>query len=312
MFLNWDYGVYFDSWFKRMDGKIDSMETTIDFMDDKIESELNLIESGVDLVQTSIDSAELNLDGRFDDIDTRIDGLEAKIDEIDTVVDERLDRTEWRLGRKLDCLDEHTGRRFKALEKKVQLHLDDTRALSRNALCTQGWQQVKPVSNPSNGNGLDIIPESLPDTVRSFWSLKKPSNSDTLTELLQYYQVQGYENWEQEEDAVVSIGPARLTGHAHLWPMLRSAVRSHPEIAHRALAMELGLDYDRIQANMENKSAVQQIGAAPTQSDESRVPEQDRKRRRVDATEFMEPERTTTARKSSELVARRTRRKITR
>lgn len=135
---------------------------------------------------------------------------------------------------------------------------------------------------------------------------------DPLTELLQYYKVQGYEHWEQEEDAVVSAGPARLTGHVHLWPMLRSAVRSHPEIAHRALAMELGLDYDRIQANMENKSTIQQIGAAPTQNDESRVPDQGRKRRRVDATEVMEPERISTARKSSEPVARRTRRKITR
>ncbi|KAI4254873.1 MAG: hypothetical protein L6R42_007003 [Xanthoria sp. 1 TBL-2021] len=288
------------------------MDTKIDSMDDKIESELNLIESGVDLVQSSIDSAELNLDCRFDDIDTRVDRLEAKIDDIDAVVDERLDRTERKLGRKLDCLDEHTGRRFKALEKKMQLHLDDTRALSRNALCIQGWQQIKPVSNPSNRHGLDTVPESLPDTVRSFWSLKKPSNSDTSTELLQYYQVQGYEHWEQEEDAVVSAGPARLTGHAYLWPMLRSAVRSHPEIAHRALAMELGLDYDRIQANMENKSTIQQIGAAPTQSDESRVPDQGRKRRRVDATEVVEPERTSTTRKSSEPVARRTRRKITR
>lgn len=177
MFLNWDYGVYLDSWFKRMDGKLDFTDNKIDSMGDKIESELSLIESGVDLVQTSIDSAELNLDCRFDDIDTRVDELEAKIDGIDTVVHLRLDRTERKLGRKLDCLDEHTGRRFKALEKKMQLHLDDTRALSRNALCAQGWQQIKPVSNPSNRNGLDTVPESLPDTVRSFWSLKNPSNS---------------------------------------------------------------------------------------------------------------------------------------
>ncbi|KAL8634900.1 MAG: hypothetical protein Q9226_009416 [Calogaya cf. arnoldii] len=132
---------------------------------------------------------------------------------------------------------------------------------------------------------------------------------DILTELLQHFQVLGYEHWGEEEDAVVSASPAEMTGDAYLWPVLRSAVRSHPVSAHQALAVELGLDYDKIEAN---ESTPTRHGAVPTRSGEENIRTPGRKRPRVDSTEAVETERASTTLNSSKPNVRRTRRKITR
>ncbi|KAL9024679.1 MAG: hypothetical protein Q9180_007838, partial [Flavoplaca navasiana] len=66
---------------------------------------------------------------------------------------------------------------------------------------------------------------------------------------------------------------------ANLPPMLRKAVHGHPELAHRALAMQLGLNYEKIQASMEGEPVVDRLEPEIT-GDEKTVPSQGRKRRR--------------------------------
>ncbi|KAL8844183.1 MAG: hypothetical protein Q9198_011422, partial [Flavoplaca austrocitrina] len=119
----------------------------------------------------------------------------------------------------------------------------------------------------------------------------------------------GFQYWDQEEKPVAPVSLARLTLKANLLPMLRKAVHAHPEIAHRALAMKLGLNYENIQASMEVESVVDRSEPEVTTGDENTVVSQGRKRRRQEATEA---EGTSAAEQTTVPVPRRTRRKATR
>ncbi|KAL8991523.1 MAG: hypothetical protein Q9169_007849 [Polycauliona sp. 2 TL-2023] len=129
---------------------------------------------------------------------------------------------------------------------------------------------------------------------------------DVLAELLQCYQISGYQDWDQEFRDVVSVSSDSLTANRSTWHLLRSAVKKHPDIAHRALAMELGLDYDRMRTSMEGNSVSGRIEPIVTPSDAPIVQSQDRKRRREDSTENAEAEEILSAH------LRRSKRKITR
>ncbi|KAL8863795.1 MAG: hypothetical protein Q9198_010330, partial [Flavoplaca austrocitrina] len=140
----------------------------------------------------------------------------------------RFERSKNSADEKLNRLHGYTEERLKALEEKVQRHLDDSRALTRNALCTQGWQEIEPLSASIYSRSSKVLPQSFPENVRRFWRLKDRSNSDALTELLQHYGIQGYQYWDQEEKLVAPVSLARLTPKTDLPPMLRKAVHAHP------------------------------------------------------------------------------------
>ncbi|KAL9024547.1 MAG: hypothetical protein Q9180_007866, partial [Flavoplaca navasiana] len=275
----------------------------------KIDATLNVIKAGVDLVQATVESAEETLESHIEKTEERIDELETKIDNIDDIVERRFERSENWTDEKFTRLHGYTEDRLKALEEKVQRHLDDSRALSRNALCTQGWQEIERLSAPIYNRDSEVLPRSFPETVRKFWRLKDRSKLDALTELLQYYGIQGFQYWDQEEKPVARISLTRLIFEAHLPPMLRKAVHAHPEIAHRALASQIGLNYEKIQASMEGEPAVDRREPEVTTGDENTVPIQSRKRRRVEATEA---EGTSAAQESTNPVPRRTRKKTAR
>ncbi|KAL8991522.1 MAG: hypothetical protein Q9169_007848 [Polycauliona sp. 2 TL-2023] len=177
-----------------MDGKLDRLNN--DF-----KNEVNPVFLGVDVIRATIGNAESGLRDRFDDVDNRFNELDDKIDAIDlevdfddvdkrfnelddkvdgidNVVETRLDSTEDRLGQRLDRLYEHSAKHFRTLETRMQRQLDDTRALSRNRLCTQGWQRIEPVSYFSNGRGPNTLPGTFPVTVQRFWSLKNTWNRE--------------------------------------------------------------------------------------------------------------------------------------
>ena len=76
-------------------------------------------------------------------------------------------------------------------------------------------------------------------------------------------------------------------------PAFCAAVQSHPDIAHRALAVELGLDYDKIQVNMVHDSTT-----------DSHITSSRGRKRRADSVDAAEP---SDVAESSEQAARRTR-----
>ncbi|KAL8760715.1 MAG: hypothetical protein Q9184_003117 [Pyrenodesmia sp. 2 TL-2023] len=310
------YGPYLDSWFTRIhtetNGQHDRTSLKIDILtgrmaqyflatQSKLKRRCNGLERKVDEI--------VNVDGKLDkleeicsDIDSRLDGVESTIDDVEVVLDNRLDETEQTLGARFDELDN----RFQALEKKMDLHFENMRALSHNGLCTQGWQLVKPVCKP-DGQGRRILSPYLPDTVRDFWILKDLSQSETLVKLLQYYKVQGYEKWKSQHESAAEA--SRWSGEN---PGLAAAVQSHPDIAHRALAMELGLSYDTIRVSMKGNSSLHQARAPAPTTGASSPPSQSRKRRRAEPTESTHSPRMSTIPEFTQPVARRTRRKSAR
>ncbi|KAL8922377.1 MAG: hypothetical protein Q9208_005230 [Pyrenodesmia sp. 3 TL-2023] len=160
----------------------------------------------------------VNVDGKLDklediisDIEGRLDGVESKIDDFEITMDNRIDETEKELDARCDGLDN----RFKALEKEMDLHFE------KIASAITQW----------------ILPSWL-------------ATAKILVKLLQYYKVQGFEEWGRQHDSAVER------------PGLAAAIHSHPDITHQALAMELGLPYDKIQANMTRDPLSDQAGAA--------------------------------------------------
>ena len=133
--------------------------------------------------------------------------------------------------------------------------------------------------------------------------------ADALTELLQYYGIQGFQYWDQEEEPVAPVSLARLPPNAKLGPTLRKAVHAHPEIAHRALAMQLGLNYENIQASVVDEPVIDRREPEVTTGGEKTVLSHSRKRRREETTEA---EGTSAAEQLTMPAPRRSRRKTTR
>lgn len=181
-----DYAAYFDSWFKRIDTEAtrqyDRTSLKIDILGErvahyflatqsKLKSRCNVLErkmAEIDNVDEKLD----NLEEIIGDIDGRLDDVESKIDNLEIIVGNRHGDTEKKLGSRFDGLEN----RFKALENRMDLHFENTRALSHNGFCTQGWQLVKPVCK-LNSQDRWILSTHHPYTVRNFWILKDLSQS---------------------------------------------------------------------------------------------------------------------------------------
>lgn len=83
-----------------------------------------------------------------------------------------------------------------------------------------------------------------------------------LISLLVFYHIEGHDEWSLELDAYDSDSDLRSDSYSDTESdsqirfsrstkrAIHDSVRSHPKKAHRTLAVELGPDYDRIQASM--------------------------------------------------------------
>ena len=108
---------------------------------------------------------------------------------------------------------------------------------------------------------------------------------DQLIYLVRFYRIQGYQEWgywaespqEESDSDKLTEGSSRSSGRP---VTLEAAVRTNPEIAHRALAGVLGLAYDGIEAFMRR---AKQLGQAPARQLSKRrheeQPSQDRRKR---------------------------------
>ena len=89
---------------------------------------------------------------------------------------------------------------------------------------------------------------------------------DRLIYLIRFYDIQGYEEWGMDADSLEGDSDSdesdENSSKSSKSPIsLEVAVRSNPEIAHRALAAELGLAYDGIQRFMERAQELNQSRA---------------------------------------------------
>ena len=103
-----------------------------------------------------------------------------------------------------------------------------------------------------------------------------------LIYLIRFYKIQGYEEWgknslERSDD---SDGSGEASSQpSNLSISLDMAVRSNPEIAHRALGAELGLAYDEIQKFMEKAKELSQAREVYNKRGREEQALEDRKKR---------------------------------
>ncbi|KAL8680045.1 MAG: hypothetical protein Q9186_003725 [Xanthomendoza sp. 1 TL-2023] len=125
-----------------------------------------------------------------------------------------------------------------------------------------------------------------------------------MTELLSFYKVQGVSLWGTDNgSADTATGSTWLNESAPKWSTLSAAVTAYPEMAHRALAMELGLDYEKIQASIEQALTMDRDDLTTSSPEQNSSLGQGRKRRRVEPVETASSSGTSTAPK--EKAARR-------
>lgn len=215
---------------------------------------------------------EKKVDGRFHEMESKMDrgfqGVENKFQEVEN---------------KFQELENKMDRRFEELESKIdgklRRQLDHLHKASKNTLRTRGWEEIYPVGPLDDRGGL-CIPQYFPRTVKHFWKLKMPSRREfeiltydtlhlltkivyKLIYLIRFYDVQGYEEWGTDAEShewgdTDSDDDTRSSKSSKLPVSVEIAVRSNPEIAHRALAVQLGLVYDEIEKFMERAQAMRE------------------------------------------------------
>ncbi|KAL8638531.1 MAG: hypothetical protein Q9228_004324 [Teloschistes exilis] len=152
-----------------------------------------------------------------------------------------------------------------------------------NGLLSRGWEIIRPVP-ARRGENSGKLPRNFPETVRRFWELRAKEHSmyipyrrypaaahrptfrigKHLVSLLVFYRTQGHDDWILDLGAYDSDSDSRSNSRSNtdsdsdsdiedrirnnIKRELRLLVRWHPKKAHRTLAVELGLDYDRIEA----------------------------------------------------------------
>ena len=280
-----------------------------DRVGDDVENKFDSVEAMIGEVEGKIEDFEGRIGEVVDKLDVvegTVNDMDGKFEGVETFVDTRLIATEEILHVKVHEVKRDMSCRLKDLEEKMDFQFQDIRTLAHNSLCRQGWQQVKPVWG-TNAQGNRALPLHFPHTVIGFWKLKDANKSkyesdllveavadmigNVLRELLQFYKVRGFEQWPKDQDD-------------------QGRVQAFQDLAHQALAIELGLSYDAIQAKMERKRTLEHVEPAPT-AGPSGNSSQGTKRRRVTSLESADAPRTPSAAVPTQPVARRTRAKRT-
>ncbi|KAL8687756.1 MAG: hypothetical protein Q9218_006161 [Villophora microphyllina] len=188
-----------------------------------------------------------------------IESVEAKVDNISSRIDG--------IGKSLESNLKNLNGRFDDVKTDASGRFHVLHNTTRNRLCTQGWEKIYYVSHYDH-EGRQVIPAGLPHTVNDFWALKEPELFD-LVHLLRAYEIEG-SRWQEHDHQRRSVVVVRQ--HGPNIPDLEKAVLTYSYKAHRELALELGLDYDRIAASfaqderlsrlqLEAQSIVQRHGA---------------------------------------------------
>ncbi|KAL9580327.1 MAG: hypothetical protein Q9212_004564 [Teloschistes hypoglaucus] len=138
-----------------------------------------------------------------------------------------------------------------------------------NGLVSRGWEIIRPIP-ARRGDNNGKLPANFPRTVRQFWKLKAKEHRQDIVSLLVFYHTEVLDECILDLDPNDSDSDSRSdscsdsrsypdsdTGtdaqHRIRNNIIRGAhvvVRYHPKRAHRTLAVELGLDYSRIEASM--------------------------------------------------------------
>jgi len=133
---------------------------------------------------------------------------------------------------------------FHAINKRF----DAVMSTNRNRLATRAFHSIWALPTAQG-----IIPPFFPKTVAMFWRLREPINSWKLASLLQSYDYNDYEVWEDYDEYGEQIAPPsvpQLKTYPGDQSPLEYYVGRFPEEAHSTLGNILGLEYGVIRLEM--------------------------------------------------------------
>ena len=264
-------------------------------------SQRKFIANQIKDVERKLEDVKAEMDGRFNEVDKKLEDAKEEMDGRFNEVD-----------RKLEDLKKTMDGRIDGVNNNMRDYLNHMQKASRNFLRTRGWEEIYPVGSLDSHGGIQT-PDYFPCNVRHFWRLRDPTQSkssvanvaeilrltreivDRLVYIIRFYRIQGYEEWVRDADSLEgysdSNNSSEGTSEPSRLPMpisLEEAVRSNPEIAHRALGAQLGLAYDEIQRFMERAKELSQgqvIGNKRGQDDQA---SEERKKRGFNLSDLTE------------------------
>ena len=230
-----------------------------------------------EFIARQIKEVEIKVDGRFNEVDKKMEKMDGRFNEVDKKMEEVDKKME-----KMDGRFNEVDKKIDGVDNKIRDYLNHIQKASRNFLRIRGWEEIYPVGSLDPHGGIQT-PDYFPRNVKYFWRLKDPTQSkssvvnfagilrltreivDRLVYLIRFYKIQGYEEWGRDADSLEGYSDSDTssegTSESSRLPMpipLEEAVRSNPEIAHRALGAQLGLAYDEIQRFMERAKELSQ------------------------------------------------------
>ena len=245
-------------------------------------SQREFIANQIKEVDKKLEDAKDEMDGRFKEVDKKLEDVKEEMDRRFNEVDKKLEDLKEKMDKKFENLEKKMDGRIDGVNNNMRDYLNHMQKASRNFLRTRGWEEIYPVGSLDSHGGIQT-PDYFPRNIRHFWRLKNPTQSkssvanvaetlrliretvDRLVYLIRFYKIQGYEEWGRDTDSLEgysdSNDSSEGTSKSSRLPMpipLEEAVRSNPEIAHRALGAQLGLAYDEIQRFMKRAKELSQ------------------------------------------------------
>ncbi|KAL9138291.1 MAG: hypothetical protein Q9175_000474 [Cornicularia normoerica] len=250
-----------------------------------------------EFIATQIKEVEIKIDGRFREMEIKMDGRFKEMDGRFKDVEKRFEEADKKIDRHFKEVD----KKVEGVDKKMRDYLNLIQNASRNYLRTRGWEAISPVGSLDPQGGMHL-PEYFPRTIRHFWRLRDSSQSkliapnftevlefmqetvDRLIHLIRFYKIQGYEEWGRDTDSlegyIDSDDSSEESSESSRLPIpLEVAVRSNPDIAHRALGAQLGLAYDEIQRFMERAKELSQVQIMRNKRGQEEEASEDRRKR---------------------------------
>jgi len=209
-------------------------------------------------IATQIKEVDITMDGRFKEVDQRFQEADKKMDARFKEVDKK--STRWtRQWESISML-------YKMRHGTFYVSEDVKRFLPWDYLIIMVEFLPRNISLAPWGisGGLKILRRASCPSQTSQKILRLIRETvDRLIHLIRFYKIQGYEEWGRDADSLEGDsdpdGSSEDSSQSSRLPIsLEVAVRSYPEIAHRALAAQLGLAYDEIQRFMERAKELSQ------------------------------------------------------
>ncbi|KIX05150.1 uncharacterized protein Z518_06022 [Rhinocladiella mackenziei CBS 650.93] len=212
--------------FKRVEYENGRRDSLLDQRYSSIDQKFALVDQKFAKIKEQLEEFKEEVGQRFEEVGQRFEEVGQRFDRIET---------------RIDTFQSEVGQRFEEMDARMF-----------NSLSYRAHHEVHPVALLEQGQGLQRPDQKyFPRTVKQFWKLQSSQNAFRRFYLLQFYHIEGYKQWKEDDDEEVDSD----SGNSSTGDLtLEQAVRDYPLRCLEALAARLGLNYDKISEQMQRQS----------------------------------------------------------